>query len=536
MEIVGGAAVPEQKQGTNIKGESVMVPTGSYTVNVRDPSDNSTQPVTLFPGNPMADGTPTWIPSSTPDTMPKQPSAAANTFEAADGSRWEKVNGQWTRIQGTEGLLKPVTALDTLKAQADQADIDRRKANELAGRGYLTDNEWITFQQSGARLGMDAERIRQEADKFAQSKKIEDAKLQPQIDQIKAQTTLAGAQAGSLASTAEIAGRKAGPEIEEIGARTDLAKAQALNQRQQALAAGAPTIQANVGTGQYIYQQNPLTGDLTTTINQNFQPKTQADVASRMAQLQGIATKKRDELQAKMASDRNYTAEQANSDWANWWGSNVENQKAALQAAQEDVQFQRAKDEAAMRTSAYTAANAAGNQAITAASDQAKRRVGAGFGQAANALMGGGSLAGVDFGSALTWKAPDLQQQAHNATMEALKYISPGAAQATGTPLPNYQGIDIAGGLNQSNYAPFGTPIPGAAPAPVAPAPPAPGPYTGLPPSLPAGPGNAAPNQVPGQNYGYDYNTAQLNGPRWANPQPLPPDVYGYSTYSYGGA
>lgn len=48
--------------------------------------------------------------------------------------------------------------------------------------------------------------------------------------------------------------------------------------------------------------------------------------------------------------------------------------------------------------------------------------------------------------------------------MEALKYMSPTAAQATGAPQPNYAGIDVTAGLNQGNYR-FG----GAPPAPAAP-------------------------------------------------------------------
>ncbi|HET6319384.1 MAG TPA: hypothetical protein VFG86_23245, partial [Chloroflexota bacterium] len=62
------------------------------------------------------------------------------------------------------------------------------------------------------------------------------------------------------------------------------------------------------------------------------------------------------------------------------------------------------------------------------------------------------------------------------AVMEALKYISPTAAQATGTPMPNYAAVNIPQALNRSTYMPGGG-APVAAPAPVAagPAPPLPG-------------------------------------------------------------
>jgi hypothetical protein len=85
-----------------------------------------------------------------------------------------------------------------------------------------------------------------------------------------------------------------------------------------------------------------------------------------------------------------------------------------------------------------------------------------------------------DISSAFVIPAPDLQQRAQQATMEALKGISPMAAAATGAPQPNYQGFDINAGLNRLNYG-FGGPAQGAVPA----APPMAAP---VPPSGPAQP------------------------------------------------
>ena len=132
--------------------------------------------------------------------------------------------------------------------------------------------------------------------------------------------------------------------------------------------------------------------------------------------------------------------------------------------------------------------------------------------------------------------------------MEALKHISPTAAQATGQPMPNYGGVDIAAGLNRVNYG-FGGPTQAApAPAGAGVAAPAQQPTDDwfaqlmrrqaadvaaqqvqaqipVPPPAPV-------NAVPGQNYGA--STAYTGGIAPWNFDPN--DPYGNSRYGFGGA
>jgi hypothetical protein len=478
--IIGGAAVPEVKWGNNlVTGAPQATPTGAYTINIADPDGGNTQPAAIFPGNPMADGTPTWIPSATPDALPKpQTTAAQNTVEMADGSRWEAQGKnpdgttKWVQI-GSGKVSNPDTDRSTaLKAQSDQADIDRRRANELAGRGYLTDNEWIAFQLDGEKNGLTKEQIGVTRDRYSQQKKIEDAKLQPEIDQIiattghlNAQSALASNQAGQVASATDINRAKAPGEIAETGARTNLANSQALQARTAADVAKGPRVQ-DVGSGLNIYSQDPLSGRLTADPNANFIPKTQADVAARMGQLQVQAQQKKAELVQRGQMDPNFTPERQTAEWHSWWDQNIETQKQALQTATDMAAAEEERQAAATRTAAYTSANAAGTQAISAYNAQAPRVAAPGFGAVASKLLGGGQLSPSDANAFIVPDVPDLQQQAHAATMEALKYISPTAAQATGAPMPNYGRVDVAGGLNQLNYGFNGAPSPAVA-APV---------------------------------------------------------------------
>lgn len=498
--IANAAAVPVTRLGQDARLQSVNIPTGEYTILLKDPSGQF-QPAKIRQGGALPDGTPKWVASDAPDTYPKPVKTEdRQVVTFADGSRMEaqgtKPDGttNWVQI-GAPNISNPDTDRSTaLKAQSDQELINRRRVNEAAGRGYITDDDWITFQQNGEKLGQSQQEINLARDKFNQQKLNEDAKRQPEIDQILAetgrigaQTGLASAQANQVTGAAEIAASKAPGEIEENAARTDLAKAQAAQARQATDIAKAPTT-ADVGTGQYIYQQNPLTGDLKSSLNLNAaQPKTAADISARMGQLQSLAQAKKQELSARSLKDPNFTAEQALSEWNTWWDANVESQKGALEAAQVEAQAQRARDDAAMRTSAYTAAQAGGTQAINAYNAQAPRRVGPGAAEAAQGLMSGKPMSQVDMKSAMFYDAPNLQDQASQATMDALKYISPTAAQATGTGLPDYRSVDIAGGLNRMNYQPGGgaaAPPMQAAPAMQTGAPPA---QQGVPPEA-AGP------------------------------------------------
>jgi len=148
--------------------------------------------------------------------------------------------------------------------------------------------------------------------------------------------------------------------------------------------------------------------------------------------------------------------------------------------------------------------------------------------------LGGQLVSGIQGWATELGGGPDVYQSAANLVRRADPGSNLGGDAATaygalgqmlqkyrdmtGQPHPAEQIANAA----QPNTG-FAAPATAAAATPVAPAATfAPGSFTGPAPSLPAGPTGAAINQVPGSNYGTSYNTAQLNGQRWPNPQPLP--------------
>lgn len=484
-----------------VANQSVTDPQSGQVTSVRGPTGNEVwaivgpngEPDTLEVRPPLEPGGQYEVAES-PKALAKPPSASASVVSGPNDTSWEKdANGKWvdTGIPGKVSNPDVDRSL-ALDAQAKQGDIDRRRNNAAAGRGYLTDAEVTTFDYEGRRLGQSQQTIDQNKKEFAHKKEQEDRLLQPKIDAIlastgntNAQTTLAGKQASQVESATDIAGRKAGPEIEEIQARADASRASAANQRLQTTISGAPDIVPNVGTGPYIYSKDPSSGALSTTISQNYQPKTQAEIVARVGQLTSLAQQKRTELQSKISGS--YTAQQAQDDWTTWWQQNIEPQKGALAAAQDEAQFARAGAEEERRRAALATAQTAGTQAITATNAQAERRVGAGFGAAADQLMKGAPLSSVNFKDAFTYKADDLTQVAANATNEALKHISPSAAAATGNAMPNYGAYNPAEQLDRLNYT-FGGAAPGG--------PPMGGPPAGVPP-MSGAPMPPAPPQPP---------------------------------------
>jgi hypothetical protein len=457
---VSDVAVPDVKVTTDPSGlyPPSSTDTGELTVVVQDEQGNP-QTVTLVRGQaPNADtgAEGTFVVSKQPEGPPKPPSPSANRVgePGSPGGVWEK---------GSDGVWKQVVAptasgadiKNTVDAQQAQNDINRRKANELAGRGYLTDKEWIDFQQEAARMGMTAQQVDTARKKYELEKRDADAKLQPTIDQILATTGRTKAETGQITSQQQIAEQKAGPEIAEIEQRTAASKL-------AGQIAGAPQLVAPQ-TGMYTYQTNPLTGQVSTQYNVGFQPKTLADVAARSAQLQSMAQAKQAELQARL-DNKEITPEQASQQWTAWWDANIESQKPGLQAAQEQAQYERTKDAQEAQRAAMQTAQAAGTQAISAYNAQAPRRVGPGFAELVGKTQPGYRPSAQEFQNAFVVQAPDLNQYAQQRTMEALKGISPGAAAATGGPPPNYAGFDYTAGLNRTNYG-FGGAAQGAVPA-----------------------------------------------------------------------
>jgi len=545
-----GAPTPEtQVVQSNVPGEpATRQPTGRYTVTIAD-GKGHTRPVFVEAaqiegptGNVI-----TWNPSGeqkATDLAPAQ-KGAGGTFKDAAGNVWveDPTAPGGYRIQAPATSNPDEDVITAVKRQNAEADRNERTANAAAGKGYMTNAEVAAIEQRGRQLGQTDQQIALEKAKFDQQKRQEDALLggkvaqqQATVEGTLATTSLTQAQAQAAIQAAQIASAKLPGELKQQLLNSGYTQAQIDQIEQNMRMAAAPAPMAAPATDQpYRVTRDPLTGAQTYELNPGYVPKTTTDVAARVGQLQSAAQAMRDKLSAQVQSGA-LTQDKAAQQFDQWWGQNVEGQKLALQTAQQQITQDQAQKQAEQARADYQTAMGAGTQAIQAYQATLPYRVGPNFDQAINQLTGAfaaGKMPGnLNFQGAFTYQLPDLNQLAQNATAAALQHISPTASQmATGQPNPSLnqqiQQIDVNSLLNRGNYQFAGGPGPampgGGAAGPAAiPAPAGRAPFTGLAPSLPAGPTGAATNQVPGANYGYSYNTAQLNGPMWPNPQPLP--------------
>jgi len=397
-----------------------------------------------------------------------------------------------------------------LDRQKNEALRNERQANSDAGNGYITAAELQKLQLDARAQGLSEAQLKQKIYEFDQSQ----GQQQRQFDKTQAEKEKVDAANIGL-TTAQTAGQQAttqrtGAETQQIQQNIDVTKAklpgdlaqqaatlagteastagqQATTQRtQQQIAQGnAPTVQTTP-TGMSIWQRDPNSGAVSAAgINPEFIPKTQAEVAARVGQIQSLMQAKGAEVQGKVGqtiAGKQYTADDALREYNSWYDAQVAPQQQSLQAAQQAAQFQQAKDQTEMQRASYQTALGAGTQAISAFAGMQNGRVGPGF-EAASAAASKGDFAGLGaVPNAVTYQAPDLTKTANDAVMDALKYISPTAAAATGTPPPNFQAIDVPGQLNRTRYMPSGMPTP---PVPAAPAA---APAQGLPPVAPIPP------------------------------------------------
>jgi len=291
-----------------------------------------------------------------------------------------------------------------------------------------------------------------------------------------ATTARTGAETQQIQTATGIAQAKAPAEIAELEARTKQALAAAgasdatvQKVLQEIRQGNAPTTQATtLGAGnQFVAKTDPNTGEITWQDNRNFQPKTMADVAARAGQLDSLARAKKDEVFGKV-NGSTYTADDAGKEFMAWWEQKIQPNMGQLQAAQDEAARKAAQDQMAARTNAYTAANAAGSQQLTAIKDYAAMhpvKDPAAFASVVGSLSQGNVPSDL---SGIMYEAPDPMEAARQGTMNALKYIDPTAAAATGAPPPNPQAVDWAGKLGAQNYLAPGVqpPLPQAPPAP----------------------------------------------------------------------
>jgi hypothetical protein len=495
--VIGGAAVPETKLGTDNIGKSVNVPTGGYTINISD-GKGHTEPLTIYQGNPDDQGAATWVPSKTPAALPKPDDTTTTPFGTAEtGYYARQSDGSYKQVAPPKVPNPDEDRLKAVQTQVAEAQRNERQANEVAGKGYMTDQERIALEQSGARVGQSQQQIDLDKAKFANSQKefdrtqkLAEAKGQADIVESTARAGQATAQTGQIQTATDIAQQKAGPEIGLLGAQTGAQQASAASSAAQTqktlqdIAQGkAPTTTAaTLGpTSMYVAQTDPNTGALSYQINPSFQPKTQADVAGLVSDLQTRAAAERDRL-ANLQRSGSIDGGQAASQFDSWWNQNVEPRKSMLEAASRSAQLEEQKAQQEQQRANLATAQGAGTQAIQAMQAQLPYMVGPGFGQAANqiaaAYSSGKAPGPIDIGSAVTFQMPDIQQLAADATNQALAHISPTAAQnmggagqpmigaqlggQPGQPGPGgmpQQPMDVTSALNRTNYAPGSTTV-----------------------------------------------------------------------------
>jgi len=202
-------------------------------------------------------------------------------------------------------------------------------------------------------------------------------------------------------------------------------------------------------------------GNLTSVPNPAYQPKTQAEVAARVGQLQQQAIAQRDRL-AQQVSGGVLTQDEAAQQFDQWWSTNVEPQKGSLEAAQRTAQQAEQRQQEEQARANFATAQTAGRQAADIYAATLPYRVGPGFGAALNQLSGayssGKAPPQMDLASAVTFPVPNLNAMAEQATAQALAHISPTAAAIAGGPTPSIPQMapqfDVNQLLSRTSYAP----------------------------------------------------------------------------------
>jgi hypothetical protein len=262
-----------------------------------------------------------------------------------------------------------------------------------------------------------------------------------------------------------------------------------------------PTVVSTTTTNPYITTQDPKTGALTSMPNPSYQP---TDPGRMVQQLQGQATQQQQALQQQVQAGK-LTADQASSQFDQWWNTNVEPMKGDIANLQATQQADLAQKQAyanyyasipgqQQATLAETAANNAQNNFLRAIPYMANPNAQQMLSQAINPT-GGAKIGKVQFPSfnpaaamqAFTFSAPNLQEIGRQGAAAALAHISPTAQMHLQTPGPIGQAAvggmpDINSLLNQSQYG-FGAGTPT-------------GPFGSTPMAQPGGP-----TSIPNPNY-----------------------------------
>lgn len=425
------------------------------------PNPNPTQHYTFADGYSVDVSSNGEVIKQTPGPKVDTTAASANRVGTPETGVWEKQNGTWVQVVSPQaGVTKPSNPdedrLKAINTQVAEAQRNERQANEAAGKGYLTDAEAATIQQGGTRLNQSQQSIDLDKAKFAQQQKefdqkqaLDVAKTTADVAQSGATTTEIQARTQATQQAVDIAGQKLPGELAQQGAT--LQQTQAQTQAQLANAAGtaattqrtqqqiqqgnAPTVENIAATSPYIYQRDPNTGALTPQLNQGYVPKTAGEVAARVGQMQAAAQAQRDQisqqLQAGVYGSGADAQQKAAAAFDQWWGQNVEPQKAALQVAQDQANAEQQRLAQEQNRANYATALTAGSNAIEAQKALLPYMVGPGWSGAVNQIAGAyssGKMPGnIDIGAATSFQLPDMQALSNAAVNTALAHISPTA-------------------------------------------------------------------------------------------------------------
>jgi len=474
-------AVPDIQYVANPNGYGAPIPqVRGYTLSISDgKGNNQTIKLNHAPGSDQE-----WAVTDAPTALPKPATATVDHLGDENTGYYARngppdANGQptWQMVvpphtpNADDEMTKALGRIDR------QQEMAEKQANEAAGRGYQTNADYqkMASQYANDQLGQAKlqEDIRQfnatqaQKDKQFDVERAAKDKVDAQnILQSQAQTGLIGANTASVTQATQLAGMKAPGEMAKTAAETEAQQATTAKTLQDIAQGKQPTtVQNTLGTtyGQYA-QVDPNTGKVSFTDNPNYQPTTMAQIAARVGQINDLMRQKQAEVQGKVGTN-GYTADDALKEFNGWYDQQVAPQQASLQQATQDAELARAKTQSDMRQNAMQTALAAGTQQLTAIKNYADMNPVANQGALAAAYSKVGAPAGIT--DAITYRAPNPMSAAQQGTMNALKYIDPTAAAATGTPPPNYQAMDPYAMLDRTRYLPQG------AAAPAAPAPPA---------------------------------------------------------------
>lgn len=482
----------EVKTRTNDRGITETGPTGNKVWAITGPGGKN-DTITVGPGATAGDWQVVKPPSNASAAAVLTPKDAVyvkgegyflpidpSPDKLGDPNNWKKV-----LRDGVPNADEEITkAVDRQVAEGDR---NARQRNEQQYGIYADDATAQRLMIEWGNQGLRGQELQQKKDEFNKNfaesqrqfdikqadtdKKTQDALLTGATNRALTTARTAGQEATTAAtqSTTAINQAKLPGELERQQADIAEVRARTANQLQATQIAGAPQLQQNSLTQSLLTQVDPRTGAVTQgQMNLAYTPKTQAEIAARAGQIHSLMQQKNQQVQSKVGqviAGKQYTPDDALKEFNTWYDAQVAPQTDALRAAQDEAAFQLSKDLAAMRTSAYTAANAASTASTNAfnALRQAnpidnQEDFAAGVAQLAKGKVPA---------KFATWTGPDPVAASQMAVANALKYIDPASAAATGAPMPNYQQVDIRG-LTANPYLAPGVPVPGPTPAPAA--------------------------------------------------------------------